>query len=156
MFASERSWRRLQDMSSRRLQDMSFKMSWRSLQRNNFSSSKTSWRRPTRGLENVFKTSSRRLGRPKIVTLKMSSRHLEDQKMFAGKRFKRSLCSKASSRNSKMALCGEIFRRLRLLLKNTWSCLHKMEVFCTYKRDVCKFHLLLCRKNSDGSTIFLL
>ena len=82
MFASETSWRRLQDMSSRRLQDMSSRrlqdMSSRRLQ--DISS---------RRLQDM---SSRRLGRRKIVTLKtcgrrlqdMCWRRLEDQQMFAG------------------------------------------------------------------------
>ena len=62
MFASETSSRRFQDMSSRRLQDRSsrhvFNTSWRSLQRNNISSSKTSWRR----LQEVLKTNKCLLG----------------------------------------------------------------------------------------------
>ena len=62
MFASETSWRRLQDMSSRRLT--------RGLE-NVF---KTSSRR----LQDVFKTFSRRLGRRKIVTLKTCWRRLQD------------------------------------------------------------------------------
>ena len=57
LFASETSWRHLQDMSSRRLEDV-FSV-------NNFSS-------------------SRRLGRSKIVTLKTCWRRVEDQQMFAG------------------------------------------------------------------------
>ena len=62
LFASETSWRRLQDMSSRRLQDVF---------------SVTIFRLPRR-LPDVFKTSSKRLGRRKIVTLKTCWRRLQD------------------------------------------------------------------------------
>ena len=115
LFASETSWRRLQDLSSRCLQDMSsryvFKTSWRRLQCNNFSSSKTSWRCLEDVLQEVFKTSSKRLGRRKIATLKtcwrrlqnMFWRRLQDQQMFARYTFnfipnKHFLFSKTSSR----------------------------------------------------------
>ena len=43
--------------------------------------------------------------------------------------FKRNLCSKASSRKPKMALSGKILGRLGAVPKNSWSCLHKMEIF---------------------------
>ena len=43
--------------------------------------------------------------------------------------FKRNLCSKASSRKPKMALSGKILGRSGAVPKNSWSCLHKMEIF---------------------------
>ena len=67
MFASETSWRRLQDMSSRRLQDMS---------------SRRLQDMSSRHLQDVFSVTifrlPRSLGRRKIFTPKTCWRHLQD------------------------------------------------------------------------------
>ena len=82
LFASIKSLRGLQDMSSRHLQEMSSRrlqdMSWRRLEDVFSVTIFCLSRRLARGLQDVFKTSSKRLGRRKIVTLKMCWRRLQD------------------------------------------------------------------------------
>ena len=68
------------------------KTTWRSLQRNNLSSSKASWEMSSRRFQDVFKTSWKAkncyaedvLKTSSRHVLKTSWRHIEDQQMFAG------------------------------------------------------------------------
>ena len=47
-----------------------------------------------------------------------------------------------------MALCGKILGITRIGKKTPEVVTVKWKFFYTYKRDLCKFHLLLCRKNT--------
>ena len=63
---------------------------------------------------------------------------------ISNKWFKRSLCSKASARKPKMAVCGKTLGRS--VLKSSWSCLHKMRFFYIYKRMYVSFIFSLAER----------